>query len=1219
MKILKWIRIILLSFFILSCSGILTDVGNGSSGTKEGTLRIRLISENNFVPEYYRITISQGEKIIKESEGKGNTRDYVFVLTYGEYSIAIKALNAEGQTLLEKSESLRVDSEIKALFYSFGQDSSLVALAIGEQFPQVIQQVKLSIENVESYLKVVNYKNGENILLNDLSTGEYHLKLEFQDVQGITYFTKELDLVVGSDSKVIPVDSIVQNKVTPLSFSLDAERVALNSLLTIQCNTKESKIYYTLDGTAPSENSSVYPSEGIRLTKNVTVTAVGMKENLENSPIIKRSFIVDENLIFPPSITPDSGSYTPPLVVEMESDLDNSEVTTIYYTTDGSEPTKSSTVYQNNFSLTEEGEYTVKAVSYTNDGLKSSSVISREYILEYDTVSAPIISPNGGDFVSSVTITIASATPGASIYYTLDGSQPSASSTLYTGPFSLEKVGTTAIKAVAVKNGFKNSAVTTSVFTGISQLLEVETPIFSPMGGTFSEETQVSITTATDGASIYYTLDGTQPSASSTQYLAPFLIRDTATIKALAVKSGYRSSSIAEATFTKEEKVFDGITILVAKNLGYNKIHYWSCSDMVAYPNTTWPGTDMTENGSDYQYQFAGSSSVSILITKSSGDKLCNSDMEITEKGTYRVTSKGFTKEIPQKPELVISPSNGTVSFTGSFTIHVTSTTSLISAEATINGSRETLSSGLNSFKVSDYVSQSGASLSITATATNSIGAASASAFLTATENSITLSGNWNELRMYQVMVSSFQDGDSRIGYGTGYGPGPHNGDLQGIINALDYIQDLGMNALWMTPIFNSNGGGQLDSTGYYTYDYFNVDPKFGTNEKFRELVNACHERGMYVILDGVFGHWGNAVVASPTGKKPARSKDMYQACDYPASLEFFKEVATYWIENYGIDGWRLDQCYQVGLGENGNGNGDNCYTNGRNYWYDIRKAVEAASDKRKNNGEAWGTLGYMVGEHWKGDAATIQRGSINPGSAEGYGLRSCFDFPSRYKLVQIFATEESKNIGGIPLTNIDYVFKGYSEKGYTHPEGYWPNLFLTNHDLVRFGNLIQWKYGENKNSNNYWKRHKLALSSLAAYTGPITVYYGDEYGAMLDGYTGSGSMGYYNDNVARDAGKIGGFNANEQGLHDYVASLMKAREENEALWNGTHTTLSCENSFYAGKKVKGSNTVVFLINSGSSSRSYHIGTAGTDLVTGNATSSTVTVEGLSSMFVRLN
>ena len=105
-------------------------------------------------------------------------------------------------------------------------------------------------------------------------------------------------------------------------------------------------------------------------------------------------------------------------------------------------------------------------------------------------------------------------------------------------------------------------------------------------------------------------------------------------------------------------------------------------------------------------------------------------------------------------------------------------------------------------------------------------------------------------LRIYQVMVESFVDGDPTRNYNAGYGTSHHKGDIRGIINSLDYIQSLGMNAIWMTPVFDSHagqayeGGGtnlKLDATGYYARNYFQIDPKFGTLADAQELVNTAH------------------------------------------------------------------------------------------------------------------------------------------------------------------------------------------------------------------------------------------------------------------------------------------------------------------------------------------------------------------------------------------
>ena len=188
------------------------------------------------------------------------------------------------------------------------------------------------------------------------------------------------------------------------------------------------------------------------------------------------------------------------------------------------------------------------------------------------------------------------------------------------------------------------------------------------------------------------------------------------------------------------------------------------------------------------------------------------------------------------------------------------------------------------------------------------------------------------DLRIYQVMVESFVDGDPDHDYGEGYGNSHHRGDLRGVIQSLDYIRELGMNAVWLTPVFDSHAGEpqvrlngsthvdlRMDATGYYTRNYFAIDPKFGTMDDARELVNAAHERGLYVFFDGVFGHHKGNPVASPSGRLPVDSSDPAdygsdpngypgRVVDYddPATLEFYKEVARYWIEELGIDGWRL-------------------------------------------------------------------------------------------------------------------------------------------------------------------------------------------------------------------------------------------------------------------------------------------------------------------------
>lgn len=711
------------------------------------------------------------------------------------------------------------------------------------------------------------------------------------------------------------------------------------------------------------------------------------------------------------------------------------------------------------------------------------------------------------------------------------------------------------------------------------------------------------ISSAVSGDSAEVTVSDVAPGAWNV-----YAVKDGAVVKSgrVTVASGAAAEVVLENVEVTE---YDGIKILVAKSLNYPLIHYWNCSDKVSYPNTVWPGAamDSEASDSDYIYEFKKVSSVSILITNSSDQKLHENDMVLSEKGTYRITAGGAQKQSVPVPPTVTIPSKAYLG--GTFSITVASDSELTQNTISINGTTKTLNTGSNPFNVSDFTTSVG-EISVSGTISNSAGSKTVSGTISVVEKPVNkIISDWNELRIYQIMVSSFQDGDSSVGYGTGYGPGPHNGDLQGIINALDYIKSLGMNAIWLTPIFTSDGTNQLDSTGYFCSDYFNVDPKFGGNAVFDQLVTEAHAKGLNVILDGVFGHHRDTGVSkdSPNGKRPSGGSNPVK---YPDSLDYYKEVAQYWIENYKIDGWRFDQCYQVGLGDNGK----NCNTGGHNYWYEIRTAIKESAANNGTKGQEWGTLGYTVGEHWNGDAAQIQAGSVNPGTAAGYGLQSCFDFPSRYKIVQMFAVEESREKKSTSLVDLDYVYSNYTAKGYTHPEGYYPNLFITNHDLVRFGNLVNWKFSENRSSGNYWKRHKIALASVAAYSGPITIYYGDEYGMMTDGYSGPGSLGYYNDHIARDAGKISGFSTSEQDLHDYVAKLMQIREENEIMWKGVSSTVTKQSDFYVGKKTLDGKTVNFAINNSTSSKTFSA--TGTDLVTGESVSGTVTVPALSARFV---
>ncbi len=430
-----------------------------------------------------------------------------------------------------------------------------------------------------------------------------------------------------------------------------------------------------------------------------------------------------------------------------------------------------------------------------------------------------------------------------------------------------------------------------------------------------------------------------------------------------------------------------------------------------------------------------------------------------------------------------------------------------------------------------------------------------------------------NDLRIYQVMVESFVDGDKAVGHGTGYGTSHHHGDLQGIIDSLDYIKSLGMNAIWMTPVFyskpmegQSHWDDRLDATGYFATDYFAIDPRFGTVEQARELVEKAHAKGLYVFFDGVFGHHKKSgVMPSPAGLLPVGE---HNPVSYPQSLPFYQEVATYWIRELKIDGWRLDQAYQVPT----------------EAWTEIRKAVDEASQSvtyQNDKGETVNPLGYMVAEIWKEENTIAQQGY---GSEEKPALCSAFDFPMRYRLVETFAVNEN-GMGGKGGSWLDEGMNLHS----LYPPHAQPNLMLGNHDVLRFGDLLQRGAIAEPSDPEYWQRHKAAMSFMAAYTGPITLYYGDEIGDETADFAQKNPddtcalEGKCDDHSGRTSAKIDGIttglNEQQRDLKKYVSSLMALRENHPALSEGARTNIRADQEVYIDHKQSGDDKLLYMVS----------------------------------------
>ena len=203
-------------------------------------------------------------------------------------------------------------------------------------------------------------------------------------------------------------------------------------------------------------------------------------------------------------------------------------------------------------------------------------------------------------------------------------------------------------------------------------------------------------------------------------------------------------------------------------------------------------------------------------------------------------------------------------------------------------------------------------------------------------------------------------------------------GDLLGVVERLDYLADLGINAIYFNPIFRSGSNHR-----YHTHDYYQVDPMLGGNAALRELLDAAHARGIRVVLDGVFNHasrgffqfhdilengpdsayldwfhvedWplhpyggGKANYAAWWGNRALPKFNT----DTPAVRRFLWDVARYWID-FGIDGWRLDVPQEIDDDE---------------FWREFRRVVKAANPDAYIVGEIWGEAErWLQGDQYDG------------------------------------------------------------------------------------------------------------------------------------------------------------------------------------------------------------------------------------------------------------
>lgn len=427
---------------------------------------------------------------------------------------------------------------------------------------------------------------------------------------------------------------------------------------------------------------------------------------------------------------------------------------------------------------------------------------------------------------------------------------------------------------------------------------------------------------------------------------------------------------------------------------------------------------------------------------------------------------------------------------------------------------------------------------------------------------------------------------------------GRHGGDLQGVIDHLDYIADLGATALWSTPLLGDNAP-RGSYHGYACSDYYHIDPRYGSNELYREMVGKAHEKGIKIIMDVVTNHsstehwwmkdlpfkdWVHmndpyvnsnhqmGLALDPNASKADRAvmeegwfvpsmPDMN--LDNPYMLKYFQQWSVWWIEYSGLDGFRVDTWFY-------------------NEKVPMSQWAKAVTDEFPDFN--------IVGENWQANpdyVAYWQKDNPNTDGFNSY-LPSIMDFPlqgaiSNALTAPIPGREQPQGMPGRGRRGADIsgIYNALSHDFVYHDLSHMM-IFLSNHDIARIGDT----FGHDP------RRMKIAFTLLATLRGIPQMFYGDE-------------LMFVTGNPRRDDGRLrmdfpGGWPGDpvdlftEEGrakaaadstwahaadLHDYVRTLFQWRKGSSAVQNGRTLHFIPEKNTYGYFRYDGRETVFVFIN----------------------------------------
>lgn len=410
---------------------------------------------------------------------------------------------------------------------------------------------------------------------------------------------------------------------------------------------------------------------------------------------------------------------------------------------------------------------------------------------------------------------------------------------------------------------------------------------------------------------------------------------------------------------------------------------------------------------------------------------------------------------------------------------------------------------------------------------------------------------------------------------------GRHGGDIEGIIQNLDYIKELGATALWPTPLCEDNDP-QGSYHGYGQSDVFRIDLRYGTNEDYLKLAAELHKRDMKLIMDYVTNHWGathwmmndlptydwihqfpgyaQTNYRMTTQFDPNASKIDAKMCmdgwfvksmpdlnqSNPLVLNYLIQNAIWWIEYADLDGFRVDTySYNDKIG--------------------IAKWTKAITDEYPDFN--------IVGEVWMHDQAQMaywQKDS-KLGAIQNYNsyLPSVMDFTLHNATSMAFNENQADWNKGLMR-----IYDNFTND-FLYPN---PNNILTfveNHDTQRFNEIYKKDF----------KKYQMAMALIATVRGIPQLYYGSEIAMAGNKNEGDGAIrldfpGGWNGD-SNNAFTQKGRTAEQQQFFDFTSKLFQWRKTNEAVHFGKMTHYIPENNVYVYFRYTDSKTVMVVVNNG--------------------------------------